>query len=99
MAKPRRRRAGRKRKVDLIREPGGRISRAAYREPIIPEAVLEQRKRMAPRADKDALRTEGTPLALLRANGDITTMQFDAGEKLGSLRSEERRVGKEWRYG
>lgn len=78
------RRAGRKRKQG-IREPNGRLSRATYKQQAIPAEAIQQRARMAPKASEDALRTEGTPLALLRANGDITTTQLDAGEKLGQL--------------
>lgn len=85
MAKPRRRRrAGRKRKVDAIRTPSGQISRAG--QTVIPPEAIAQRARLAPGIPADVLRVEGgTPLSILHLRGDITTQQMDAGERLGKL--------------
>src|SRR5690554_270847 len=85
MAKPRRRRrAGRKRKVDAIRTPSGQISRAG--QTVIPPEAIAQRARLAPGTPADVLRVEGgTPLSILHLRGDITTQQMDAGERLGKL--------------
>ena len=84
MAKPRRRRAGRPRKVGAPRTATGQISRAG--QTVIPPEAIAQRARLAPGTPADVLRVEGgTPLSLLHLRGDITTQQMDAGERLGKL--------------
>ena len=95
MAKPKRKKAGRPRKSGAVRTPSGQISRAG--QSAIPEAALERIRRMIPesalraemartgRSVEAILRTERTPLAILRLRGDITQQQQDAGEKIGKL--------------